>query len=325
MKLMLDIEIPEPGNKITYNDHFLLMGSCFTGNVGKALQEAKFRTLYNPTGILFDPLSVVKHLDDIIERRVYKENDLFYLNELWTSWHHHSEFSSVNKEEALHRINSSIQHGAELFDKSTWLFITLGTSFSYHHVENNIPVANCHKAPSKWFKKRMLTSDEIVNAFDPLIGRLISAKKELNIVFTVSPVRHVRDGVIENNRSKARLIEAVHSLVEKHKQCIYFPAYELVLDVLRDYRFFENDLVHPNQLATLYVFDEFSKHYLDPSTFSLMAEVKKLRTAFHHKPFHNGTQQHKQFLSAQLNKAKDLQQKLPQLDWSEEIDYFSTI
>lgn len=324
MKFTIDINIPEPVRKITYNDHILLIGSCFTGNIGNALREAKFKALYNPAGIVFDPLSTVKHVDDLLNARSYTEHDLFHHNELYASWHHHTEFSSTSPGGALDKINAAVSQGAEFLDKSSWIFITLGTAYSYQLHENGLPVANCHKAPSQWFNKKMLSSQEIIYAFEPILKKLVTKNARLNIVFTVSPVRHVRDGVIENNRSKARLLEAVHTLVERHEQCIYFPAYELVLDVLRDYRFYDTDLVHPNSLATQFVFETFCDHYLDTPAQALMEEVKKVRSAFHHRPLHPHTQQHKQFLSAHLEKTKQLQKKLPMLDWLEELNYFSS-
>jgi hypothetical protein len=324
MKLMLDIDIPKPVRKITYNDRLMLIGSCFTGNVGRALEEAKFDTLHNPAGIVFDPLSAAKHLHDLIEKRIYSERDIFQLNDLWSSWHHHSEFSSVSKAEALSNINKAIERGVDHLAKTSWLMITLGTSYSYQLREKSmLPVANCHKAPSQWFDKRLLTVDEIISAFEPIVAKLFENNKDLNIVFTVSPVRHVRDGVIENNRSKARLIEAVHLLTEKYDRCTYFPAYELVIDVLRDYRFYDADLVHPNYLATQYVFDAFCSSYMDASTLSLMDEIRKLVLAKQHRPLHPGTSQYKQFLSSQLQRTKELQARLPLLDWNEELDHFS--
>jgi hypothetical protein len=322
MKLMLDIDIPKPSGTISYHDHILMMGSCFTGNVGKALQEAKFNVLYNPTGILFDPLSAARHLGDLLQKRKYSENDLFELNEIWSSWQHHSEFSSISKEQTSANINSAIQEGAAMLEKSTWIFITLGTAFYYQHTERNIPVTNCHKAPSSFFDKRLLGVEEIYEALSKPLDEIRARNKAINIVFTVSPVRHVRDGVIENNRSKARLIEAVHLLCEKYDRTIYFPAYELVIDVLRDHRFYENDLVHPNQLATQYVFDVFCKNYMDAATLSLIEEVKKLVIAKSHRPLHPGTKQHKQFLASHYNKTKELQSKLPMADWSDELKYF---
>lgn len=324
MKLMIDIEVPVPGSRISYNDHILLIGSCFTGNVGEALQEAKFRAMYNPAGIVFDPLSVIRHINDLIEERHYTEKDLFYHNELYASWHHHTEFSSVDAALSIEKINGAVKKGSDFLRKTTRLFITFGTAYSYRLVDNALPVANCHKAPSQWFNKKLLSSNEIIDSFSLLFEKLFSFNPQLNIAFTVSPVRHIRDGVIENNRSKARLLEAVHTLVERYSQCVYFPAYELVLDVLRDYRFYDTDLVHPNAVATRYVFDSFCDHYLDASTRSLMEEVKKIRSAFHHRAMHPATQQHRQFLAAHLARTKQLQQKLPMLDWARELTYFTS-
>jgi hypothetical protein len=325
MKLMLDIHIPSPEKKISYNDHILLIGSCFTGNVGKSLQEAKFSALHNPTGILFDPLSAIKHLNDYLEKRIYTSADLFHHNELYSSWHHHTEFSYTSETRSLEKINDAVKKGSEFLNKSTWLIVTLGTAYSYQLRENALPVANCHKAPSQWFDKKLLSADEIVTAFSPLLEKLRTNKPQLNVVFTISPVRHVRDGVIENSRSKARLIEAVHSIVERNDQCIYFPAYELVLDVLRDYRFYDVDLVHPNYIATQFVFNTFCDHYLDLKASELAEDVKKIRAAYHHRPMHPDTQQHKQFLRTHLDKARKLQEKLPMLDWKKELSYFGSV
>lgn len=320
---MLDIDIPRPPRTVSYHDHMLMMGSCFTGNVGKALQDAKFSVLYNPTGILFDPLSVARHLDDLLEKRKYPDSDLFELNEVWSSWHHHSEFSSVDRSEALCKINSAIERGAAMLEKSSWLFITTGTAFYYELSNKGIAVTNCHKAPSSWFDKRLLSVEQICAALGRAIDKLLERNKDINIVFTVSPVRHVRDGVIESNRSKARLIEAAHALTEKYSQAVYFPAYELVIDVLRDYRYYDADLVHPNAIATEHVFRSFCESYMDAATLDMMEEIRKIASAKGHRPQHPGTQQHREFLAAYLKRTKEMQAKLPMADWRAELGYFS--
>lgn len=325
VKLMLDIDIPAPPAKISYSDKLLLAGSCFTRNVGKALEEAKFSSVYNPTGILFDPLSVARHIGDMVDGKVYSEEDLFRHDELWKSWLHHSEFSAVEKKDALHHLNAAVKRGSDHLTQSSWLLITLGTAFSYRLSENNMPVANCHKAPSQWFTKHLLEIDEIYASLNEMLEKLFSFNKDLNIVFTVSPVRHVRDGVIENNRSKARLIEAVHQLVEQNARCVYFPAYELVIDVLRDHRFYDTDLVHPNHVATQYVFEVFRDHYMDEGTRALMEEVRKIAMARQHRPQHPGTAQYKKFLETHLAKTKELREKLPMADWTRELEYFGSI
>lgn len=323
MKLMLDIEIKQPKNQITYNDKIFLIGSCFTEHIGKRLEDYKFPILQNPNGILFDPISVTKSLDSYINPHTYIDEDLFFLNELWQSWNHHSHFSGTNKLDVLAHINKSQLKAHEHLSKSNWLIITLGSSFSYRLENNNSSVANCHRAPGNYFIKHLLSVEETTAALINSIDKLQQFNPSLNIVLTISPVRHIRDGVIENNRSKARLIEAVHQMVNLYEHVHYFPAYELVIDVLRDYRFYDIDLVHPNYAATEFVFNHFQQNYIHNSTLNIMEEVKKLITAYRHKPMHDNTVSHQSFLHNYLLKAKELQKKLPYLDFTNEINYFS--
>ena len=318
MKWMLDITIPEPARKISYNDSLLLIGSCFTANVGSALHELKFNTLHNPTGILFDPLSVARHLEDYTVNKQYHAHELVQLNDIWSSWLHHSEFSSVHQHECLNRVNTAIRSAHTHLQHTTVLLITLGTAFSYQLLPEQQPIANCHKAPANRFRKHLLSSDEIIQALKRALMPLLESKPQLQVVFTISPVRHIRDGVIENNRSKARLIEAVHQLVEHHERMVYFPSYELVIDVLRDYRFYDADLVHPNYAATHHVFETFCRHYLSLPTITLVDEVKQLVTARKHRPLHPDSAGHQAFLAAQQNKLAALKTKLPHLNWTEE-------
>ena len=185
--------------------------------------------------------------------------------------------------------------------------------------------ANCHRAPAQWFNKHLLSIAEIISILDNTYHQLLQFNPKLNIIFTVSPVRHIRDGVIENNRSKARLLESVHHLVNKFNRLHYFPAYELVIDVLRDYRFYDTDLVHPNYMATEFVLEKFAKTCIDEETQQLMQEVKKIMIARKHKAFQPETKAHLQFLHTHFEKAKQLQEKYPFLDLKEELIYFSQI
>jgi len=252
MQFQLPIQIKSPEKQINYRDKILLIGSCFTEHIGNSLSELKFSTLQNPNGILFDPRSVCNSLISYIENKQYKKEDLFYLNEIWNSWEHHSRFSNINADDALKNINESQQQAYIFLKEADWLIITLGSSFSYRltneailgGLQNNNGVANCHRAPSQWFNKHLLTIDETVSLLDTTYHRLKQFNPKLKIIFTISPVRHIRDGVIENNRSKSRLIEAVHHMINKFPGLYYFPAYELVIDVLRDYRFYDIDMVH---------------------------------------------------------------------------------
>jgi len=244
MDFMVNIDLKKLPQPIRYNDSILLIGSCFTEHIGNSLQELKFPVLQNPNGILFDPHSVCKSLISYIENKKYEEKDLFQLNEVWNSWQHHSRFSKLNSKEAIRQINASQEQAHEFLKKADWIIITLGSSFSYRlsqagqseapgGVSDVLSVANCHRAPAKWFNKHLLGIDEIVSMLDNCYHRLLQFNPKLQIIFTVSPVRHIRDGVVENNRSKARLIESVHHMVNKFDRLNYFPAYELVIDVVK--------------------------------------------------------------------------------------------
>lgn len=320
---MLDVEIKSPAEKITYSDKIFLIGSCFTEHIGRRLEELKFPVIQNPNGILFDPVSVSKSLNSYIDLKKYKQSDLFYLNELWQSWNHHSVFSGIDADNVLLNINLSQRKAHEQLKTATWLIMTLGSSFSYQLNEDDQPVANCHRAPGQWFNKHLLSTEETTSALEESIQKLSVFNPGLKIIFTISPVRHIRDGVVENNRSKARLIEAVHQLVDKYEHAYYFPAYELVVDILRDYRFYDVDLVHPNYAATEFVFEKFEQSFIDEEAKDFMEEIKKISNGYKHKPFQPDTKSHQSFLKSSLEKVKVLQERLPQLDFSKELTYFS--
>jgi hypothetical protein len=312
--------LPQP---ISYRDKLLLAGSCFTEHIGDYLQELKFDTLQNPNGILFDALSVATSLVSYIQHKQYTEADLFYMDELWQSWQHHSMYSNTDKEECLRIINASQNKAHDFLKNAKWLIITLGSSFSYRLVENNQPVTNCHRAPAQIFRKHLLTIEEMNSALDNTIHQLLRFNEEVQVIFTVSPVRHIRDGVIENNRSKARLIEVVHHFVNKFDRLHYFPAYELLIDVLRDYRFYDIDMVHPNYQATSFVLEKFTENAIDTASQEIMQHVKRIVIARKHKAFQPSTQAHRKFLLTHLQKVQELKTKYPFLDLEDELDYFS--
>jgi hypothetical protein len=323
MKMFLDIEINSPEQKISYGESIFLMGSCFTEHIGNRLSDLKFTILQNPNGILFDPVSVSYSIHSYINGKQYHAGDLFQLNELWQSWHHHSVFSGTDQQQVLQRINEKQKVAQSFLATADWMIITLGSSFSYRLKEDETAVANCHRAPGQWFKKHMLDIQETKAALDNCIQELLSFNPKLRIIFTVSPVRHIRDGVVENNLSKARLLEAVHYLETKYNHVYYFPAYELVIDVLRDYRFYDIDLVHPNYAATEFVFEKFTQSFINDRSKSMMEEIRRYVTAYRHRPFQPATSAHKNFLRGNLDSILQYQQKYPFLDFSKEISYFS--
>lgn len=331
MDFMVNIDLKKLPRPIGYRDKVLLIGSCFTEHIGNTLADLKFSVLQNPNGILFDPVSVCKSLVSYTLNKQYTEDELFRLNETWHSWQHHSRFSQIHPAEAVKGINASQQAAHDFLKQADWIIITLGSSFSYRlsavadraGKAEHAGVANCHRAPAQWFHKHLLGIDEIITALDECYHRLLQFNPRLNILFTVSPVRHIRDGVVENNRSKARLIEAVHHMVNKFDRLHYFPAYELVIDVLRDYRFYDADLVHPNYMATEYVLEQFATSCIDDASQQLMQEIRKITIARRHKPFQPATTAHRQFLAAHADKTKLLQEKYPFLNLNDELAYFN--
>jgi GSCFA family len=323
MEFQLPISLGMLPQPIQYGDKILLTGSCFTEHIGDALRDWKFDTLQNPNGILFDAASVASSLTSYIQPRVYTADDLIFLNELWQSWQHHSVFSGTDRETVLAGINESQRRAHAFLKKADWLIITLGSAFSYRLSDGGMPVANCHRAPGKVFVKHLMTIEEIQTALDSCLYQLSYFNPGLKVIFTVSPVRHIRDGVVENNRSKARLLESVHHLVGKFDRLFYFPAYELVIDVLRDYRFYDIDMVHPNYPATQFVLEKFTEYGIEAAARPLMEEMRKLVTARKHRPMHPSTQAHRQFLRAHYEKTLLLAKQYPFLDLSQELVFFN--
>jgi hypothetical protein len=324
MEFILPFQSPSFPFHISFKDKILLMGSCFSEEMGNKLKALKFCIIQNPNGILYDPLSISDALFSYIENKAFEEKNLFQLNGLWHSWQHHSLFSAVNKESVLHKINESQSCAHVFLKKATCLFITFGTAFNYLLKSNSQNVANCHKAPGNSFIKNLLPVEEISADLQSVITALERFNPQLKIIFTVSPVKHIKDGIIENSRSKARLIEAAHAIAEEKKNAFYFPSYEIVTDVLRDYRFFKKDLVHPNEMATDFVFEKFSESFFDHETKSIINEIEKVTAAANHKPFEKESEKHQKFLFAQIENIDRLQQKFPFVNLSKERQHFQS-
>lgn len=323
---MINMDLPPAATPIRHSDKVLLTGSCFTEHISNRLEKAKMQVLSNPHGILFNPLSVAGSLNQYVTGKAFTENDLFLINEIWNHWEFHSRFSHPDRQMALDMINRSV-HGAHLFLQSAdWLIITLGSAYQYYYKNegHNIPVANCHRAPARWFDKVLLPVDTITNGLQQAIMGIRAANPAIKVIFTISPVRHLRDGVINNNRSKARLTEAVHYLTASIPGCSYFPSYELVIDVLRDYRFYDVDMAHPNYPATQFVWEHFEQTYFDVPTQKLIQQLQDIHTAYHHNPRFPGTQAHKSFLTSYLEKITLLEKELPYIDFSREKAYFNS-
>jgi hypothetical protein len=330
MKFHYEFDIKKLDNPIHHRHKLMLAGSCFTENMGAKLRGYKFTVLENPNGILFNPVSVAEAFTSYIENHRYTENDLFCLNEGWHSWKHHSRYSALTAEEALEKMNGSTAAAHEYLKNTDYLVITLGSAWIYTLTEKaanakkGAVAANNHKAPADWFHKKLMANEDVLRVLDNMVHRLFYFRPGIKIIFTISPVRHLREGVVENNRSKAVLIQCVHHLVDKFEGLYYFPAYELVIDDLRDYRFYAEDLVHPNYHATQYVWEKFVNACMGEDTKGLLRELHSINLAYNHKPFNPTSAQHLKFLQTSYEKTISIQQQHPYLDLRDELQYFQT-
>lgn len=321
MEFRIELQIQAFKKQINIKNKLMLCGSCFTENLGVKLAQMLFQVEMNPNGILFNPKSIVNSIDSYIIKKQYQSTDFFLHNEVYYSWQHHSRFSNISPYKLLNEINQT-QDNAHLWLKSAdWLILTLGSSFVYE-LNSGKAAANCHKMPASFFSRRLMNSIEITQDFATLFNKLKTFNPNLKIILTISPVRHLRDGFVENNRSKSMLIQSVHELTENFDNVFYFPAYELVLDDLRDYRFFAEDMTHPNYLATQYVWEKFVDTCIDKESIGWMKEINVLNAAKAHKSFHPETNAHQLFLQKNLEKLFELQKQLPELSWTQLENYF---
>jgi hypothetical protein len=320
MKFHLDFQPPPLSTTIHYEESLFFIGSCFAENIAAQLNAHKFKVVLNPHGILYNPMSIATAIRRYMKNEPYNQQDLFYANNSFHSWDHHSRFSHPDALQCLTEINTQIHHAQQMLKNAGWLFITLGSSYVYNHQGRR--VANCHKQPSAEFTKELLTVEEMLKAYRDLIADLQQWNPSLKIIFTVSPVRYVRDGVVENNRSKARLIELIHS-VKDDKKVMYFPAYELMLDDLRDYRFYKPDLLHPNEQAIAYIFEKFTQAAFDQNTLQLFEKIKDIVKAKSHRVLQDHSAQHQKFQSTYFNRCRELQEHYPFLTLQEELLHFS--
>lgn len=340
MIFVTPVALPTGLPRISQADELMLMGSCFASNIAARLLEAKFRCDVNPYGVLYNPVSIATSLREILAGKRYEADELFFYRECWHSPMHHGDFSTADREETLGRINSRLKGASERMERLSALLITFGTAWVYEwgsEFPANMPgepichptfeqvgkagqvVANCHKLPDSCFRRRRLTVDEIVEEYSRLLRDIWMVNPQLKVVFTVSPIRHVRDGLHANQLSKAVLLLAVERLHEMFPQSVsYFPAYELVLDELRDYRFYADDMLHPSPMAVEYIWEKFKQACLSETALKVAEECGKIQKALAHKPFHPGSLEYKRFLGQIVLKIDELSRKYPYLDLQKE-------
>lgn len=316
MKLQTNIPIStEAHHPIDYSSKMLLLGSCFSENIGKKFEYFKFHSTQNPLGILFHPKAIEKLIEKSINKEGFTKDDIFYLNERWHCFDAHSELSNTSEVELLNELNEAIKSTHLHLTESSHIIITLGTAWVYRHIESDTIVANCHKVPQKKFLKELLTIDEIVESLEVIIALIRDINPTVKFLFTVSPVRHLKDGFIENQQSKSHLISAIHQVVEPRKRIYYFPSYEIMMDELRDYRFYAEDMIHPNQTAIQYIWNKFSDAWVSTSATETMKAVDSIQKRLQHKPFNPDSEEHQKFLGKLDTDIKRLQQELPKINF----------
>ncbi|TXB64689.1 GSCFA domain-containing protein [Vicingus serpentipes] len=316
MILSIPTKIPQSNFKISHNEGLFLIGSCFSQNIGHRLKEAKFNISSNSFGTIYNPISIAENLHRLLKVKHYDGNDIYnYKDEKLVNFSNQSSSHKIDESAFLMKENDKLAADILALNQSNTIILTFGTAWAYEWKETSQIVANCHKIPNTFFSKRLLTVAEIVTKYDELLNHF----KTKNIVFTVSPVRHAKGGLHENNLSKSTLHLAINELMNKYENCSYFPAYEIVIDELRDYRFYKEDMIHPSDQAINYVWDKFSETYFEPSTLDLVEQIFKIKNAAAHKPFNYESIGHKQFVAKQTELINKLKQTAPYLDFEQEI------
>ena len=311
MNFRTNISLKSESNQIDYSSNLVLIGSCFSENISKKLQYFKFNTFSNPFGILFNPIAIETLISNAIHKKEYSEKDIFQLNERWHCFDAHSDLSASSKNELLTNLNTSIAATHKKITTASHLIITLGTAWVYRNNESAKIVGNCHKIPQKQFSKEMLSVEEIVASLKNSCALIKNLNPKVNIIFTVSPVRHVKDGFVENMQSKAHLLTAIHQLINLKELFHYFPSFEIMLDDLRDYRFYNSDMLHPNETAINYIWEQFQHVWIAKKTISILKEVDTIQRGLAHKPFNPNSEQHQKFLVALQEKITLLQKQTP--------------
>ncbi|SEL68815.1 GSCFA family protein [Aquimarina amphilecti] len=309
MNLQTKIPLKPQQPKIDYNSELLLLGSCFAENIGEKFSYFKYKSLVNPFGILFHPKAIETFLWMATQQETYTETDLFYHNEQWHCFDTHSKLSHPDQKQLLQSLNGALNETYKKIKSATHICITLGTSWVYRLQALDMVVANCHKVPQKEFSKELLSVEEVTQCLLNNIGLIKSLNPNVKIIFTVSPVRHSKDGFVENNQSKSHLIAGIHQARRQDNTTAYFPSYEIMMDELRDYRFYNADMIHPSPVAIDYIWEYFKQTWISKEALVTMNKVKEVQNAISHRPFNPNSEQHQQFLQKLEQKKSEIQKE----------------
>ncbi len=324
MKLQTKITMPAFSWQTGYLKPTLFIGSCFTENMGNQMAALKFQVDINPFGILYNPASIARGIQILLNHTTCSKQDLICHNSVFHSFDHHSRFSHSDPEQVINNINQRIDTSASFLKTAEFLMITFGTAWVYQYKPTSKIVANCHKLPDKMFNRFRLSPEMITQEYAKLINTLLDVNPFIKVIFTVSPIRHWKDGAIENQRSKAVLLLAIEQIIKffGEERCNYFPAYEIMMDELRDYRFYNDDMIHPSSMAVNYLWEKFQESLIDPDSIKISEEIKKIKGLMNHRPFNMFSSIHLKFLKQSLEKTYELEKKIPYLDMEIEKNHF---
>lgn len=311
MKFRTEVSISDCESKINIDDKIFSIGSCFASEMSQLFEKGQLQTLNNPFGTIFNPYSINLAIDKICNSTFYSEEDLVCFNDIYISLDHHSSFNNSSKEQVLNKINDNIKASNDFLKNTKWVIVTFGTSFIYRYLAQNKWVANCHKIPNHLFKKEMMSDEVIAESIENMIDNLTKiCPEDAQFLFTISPVRHTKDGITENQWSKSKLINQLHRVIINYSQCHYLPIYEIMMDDLRDYRFYKEDMIHPTEQAVSYIFEKFVNAYCSENTQQFINENFKILKSLQHQPYQEQQEKHQLFLEKLKLKIKEQQKKV---------------
>jgi hypothetical protein len=323
MRFRTEIKIVRHEHPIEHDEKILTIGSCFAQNIGEYFIKSKMDALVNPFGVLYNPVSVLNSVKLLTGKIAFGEDDLIYDQGEWHSFYHHSDFSHHDKKVVMSKIKDRLELAREFTEKAKRVIFTFGSSYVYEFQETGIIVSNCHKITTEKFNRYRLSEMQVSEAIRNIIQEINTLNNNCEFIFTVSPVRHWKDGAVENQLSKSTLLLAVNELVQNNTNCNYFPSYEIMMDDLRDYRFYKADLVHPNNIATDYIWERFSESMMSAECREIIKAVEVISRAKTHRVRNPESDKHKEFAKSTLVKIKELQNKYPHIDFTEEEKYFT--
>ncbi len=320
MEFFRTIVIPNSlKEKISYQSKILCLGSCFTQSIGNYFQSNKFHIDINPFGVQYNPLSIASSLTKIIENKQYEERDLFFEQERWHSFDHHSDFSNANIDTCIKNINNRVLQAHQNLSTFTHLVLTFGTNFYFFHKRDNKIVSNCHKVSSKEFDRIELSAAAISKEINEVIHKIKSVNPGISIIYTISPIRYIQQGFVENTISKGKLFSALSHLLEIDSSAYYFPAYEIMMDELRDYRFYKEDMIHPSDVAIRHIWQNVVNAMIEPNVLALMKEIQAIYLELNHRPLQPQSTIHQAFLKKLENKIKDITERHPYINYEHEL------